>query len=178
MLSKYPLNTVKRLIAGAIFIALAGAYFSYNHFVGSYQTEFEKVTKEYASLQQSVNTLDTYKAELSKLEHVHQAQLQKVPSPEETGDLLAKIGEELENLKVSNRQVTSSDSGQYHKYKYSVLNIRFTSRFADVYEFISRLNEYERTVRIEKLAIKKNREDENFVDNEINLLIFSLVQGN
>ncbi len=78
------------------------------------------------------------------------------------GSLMRALSADLNDLELSNRSLTSGNTRQEGTVKQIPLSLSFKGSFADTFELLRRVQDYDRLIRIEQLSI--NREGRSLSD--------------
>ncbi len=149
------------VIAAAAVVVLGGGLWLHLSALDTRNQRITALDKERVTLEsQLVDTgLEDEVAELrDKLAHREAV----LGIEEGVGSLMRTLSADLHDLELSNRSLTSGNTRQEGVLKQIPLSLSFKGSYADTFELMSRLQDYDRLVRVEQLTI--NREGRSLSD--------------
>lgn len=177
MFSRITVRQVQLGTACSAVIVAVGLFFVYQSIVGSKVDEHRKIKFTVTKLQEQNGIIAAEQKKLDELKNRVNSNLENMINNNQKGSVLAQISNELDELKVSNREVKTHTAKSFYDFTYTPLTIRFESDFNSTYQLLQRLSQYDQSIRIQKLEMTQTKNVHSRVlENELELFVFSKSQ--
>jgi len=142
-------------VYASIVIVTISAAFLHWKLISSQSATLAAIQMEVAQAQQKI-AADTVHIQLESLQSQLADMNTIVPVSHEVAPVLEKLARDLQSLGVSERSLTTAPAIKQGSITQLPLNVTFRGSFASVFQWLERVNQYDRLVRVERLILRKD----------------------